>query len=298
VVDQVTKLRIITDHTYPFGKGISSNDGTDPALAHLPEMRLSSGVAYARTVGVFASAGVALMMWKRDAKAAYRQVPVCPSDFWKCGCVAGQGLLVDTRLSFGVRMAPNKFQRLMLVAAREVMARIHAFDERHPPDDQTLLRWLDARRKAMGDEQARLAAIIQYIDDGLAVSMNDVVPGTGRGRAFFHMDIYDEVMEEAGIEMAGGDKRYESPCEIEALGVWVDLADGSVSYPESKRLRLTAFIQGLCSSWPNRAHHCSEPQSSPWWVRRSGSPMLPRASPPTSPQPLRWHTRGGDRPLW
>lgn len=185
------------------------------------------------------------MMWKRDAKAAYRQVPVCPGDLWKCGCVSGLGLLIDTRLSFGVRMAPNKFQRLMLVAAREVMTRIHAFDDQHPPDDPALVRWLDERRAAMGSDQARLSAIIQYIDDGLAVSMNDIVPGRGRGRALFHMGIFDDVMDEAGIEMAGGDKRYESPHEIEALGVWVDVVDGSVSYPEAKRLRLTEFIQGL-----------------------------------------------------
>ena len=56
------------------------------------------------------------------------------------------GFLIDTRLSFGARMAPNKFQRLMLVLVGEARRRMAAFDAQHPPTDAGVLAWLAARR--------------------------------------------------------------------------------------------------------------------------------------------------------
>ena len=85
VVDQVHKKRVVTDHTYPFGFGISANDGV--GIDHLPDIKLSSGVRYASSVAVLQTAGVGVLMWKRDAVSAYRQVPINPRDLWKCGLV-------------------------------------------------------------------------------------------------------------------------------------------------------------------------------------------------------------------
>ena len=67
----------MTDHTYPFGYGISANDGV--GIEHLPDIKLSSGVRFAHSVAVAKSAGVGVLMWKRDAVSAYRQVPILPS---------------------------------------------------------------------------------------------------------------------------------------------------------------------------------------------------------------------------
>ena len=237
VVDQTTKLRIVTDHTYPFGFGISTNENV--GLGHLPDVKLSSGVRYAQMVGVMQSAGAAVLLWKRDAAAAYRQVPMCAADLWKCGTVGPGGVMIDTRLSFGSRVAPNKFQRLMLVAVREVMRRVRAFDEEHPPADPTVRAWMEQRRREVAD--GRLMSMVQYIDDSVAVSVHDVVAATGRRRGFHHMEIFDAVMTEAGIAMAE-DKKEASEAEIEALGVMVSAAEGCVYYPDSKRERLEAIM--------------------------------------------------------
>jgi len=165
---------------------------------------------------------------------------MAPCEWWKCGTVGPGGLLVDTRLSFGSRVAPNKFQRLMMVALREVMRRIHAFDEAHPPTAPGLRAWLTERRAAVGD--GRMAAAVQYIDDTCAVSVHDLVEATGRRRGHHHAEIFDEVMVEAGVEMAEGKKREESEVEMEALGVVVSVAEECVYYPEGKRLRVERII--------------------------------------------------------
>jgi hypothetical protein len=237
----VHKLRVITDHTYPFGAGISTNEHV--GLDHLPEMKLSSGVRYAHMAGVMQSSGERVLLWKRDAVAAYRQVPMAASELWKCGTVGPGGILEDTRLSFVSRVAPNKFQRLMMVAVREAMRRMAAFDKAHPPDSAELRAWLRRRQEALGD--GRMVAAIQYIDDTCAVSIHDVVRVSGRRRGFHHAEIFDEVMREAGVEMAVGEKREESEEELEALGIMVSLAERCVYYPEAKRLRVQGRIERL-----------------------------------------------------
>jgi len=243
VVDQVHKKRVVTDHTYPFGFGISANDGV--GIGHLPEIKLSSGVKYAHAVAVMKSAGVGVLMWKRDAVSAYRQVPINPKDLWKCGLVGRSGTLVDVRLSFGARMAPNKFQRLMMVVVRVAMRRIRAFDAAHPPTDPGVVEWLQARREALGDAQARLAAVVQYIDDSLGCSVNDVIDATGRGRGVHHAEIFDAALAEAGVAMAEGEKRVDSADEVEALGVMVSAAEECVYYPEKKKERLRQRMEAL-----------------------------------------------------
>ena len=241
IADQVHKLRVVTDHTYPFGAGVSTNECV--GLEHLPDIKLSSGVRYAHMVAVMRASGAPILMWKRDAVSAYRQVPMAPCELWKCGTVGPGGLLVDTRLSFGSRVAPNKFQRLMMVALREVMRRIHAFDVAHPPTAPALRAWLQGRQEAVGD--GGMAAVVQYIDDSCGVSLHDVVEATGRRRGHHHTEIFDEVMVEAGVEMAEGEKREESQVEMEALGVVVSAAEECVYYPDKKRERVERIIDHM-----------------------------------------------------
>lgn len=246
IVDQLSKLRCITDHSHPFGRGIASNDGVDTAA--LPEFKLSSGVRYARTVGILASAGVPILMWKRDAKAAYRQVQICPGDYHKCCYITPDGIAIDKRLSFGARAAPNKFQRLMLVAAKEALRQIRAFDVANPPVDPKVITWTRERIQAGTDRPEDLAAAIQYIDDALGVSMNDqLADGSRRGER--HAAIFDRVFEDlAGIELAEGDKRANEPHTIEALGVEINLPLDKVSLPQSKADRIMALSARLCAS--------------------------------------------------
>ena len=247
VVDQVHKLRVVTDHTHPFGYFISANDGVD--LAALPDLKFSSGVKFARIVGVLDSAGVGVLMWKRDAVSAYRQVPIHPCDLWKCGMAGPRGILIDSRLSFGARMAPNKFQRLMLVAVQEATAQIAAFDAAHPPVDPRVLAWLEERAPldgadgaALDGRRCRLSGVVQYIDDTLGCSVNDFIPSVGAWRGERHAGIFDAVMATAGVEMAEGAKCVNAEDEVEALGVMVSAAEGVVYYPEKKRLRLEELI--------------------------------------------------------
>ena len=198
---------------------------------------------YAHMVGVMRSSGAPILLWKRDAVSAYRQVPMAACELWKCGTVGPGGILIDSRLSFGSRVAPNKFQRLMMVVVREAMRRVAAFDEANPPASLELQRWLRARRETLRD--GRMAAVVQYIDDSCGVSLHDVVPATGRRRGYHHTDIFDAVMAEAGVEMAEGEKKEESTEEIEALGVMVSVAEECVYYPEKKRQRVKGRIDRL-----------------------------------------------------
>jgi hypothetical protein len=276
IADQIHKLRVVTDHTYPFGAGISTNEHV--GLDHLPDMKLSSGIRYAQLVGVMRSSNAPILLWKRDAVAAYRQVPMAASDLWKCGTVGPGGILIDTRLSFGSRVAPNKFQRMMMVAVREAMRRIAAFDLEHPPASAELRAWLQRRRDVLGD--GRMAAMVQYIDDSCAVSLHDVVPTSGRRRGEHHFEIFDAVMAEAGVELAEGEKREESTEEIEALGVMVSVAEECVYYPEEKRRRVEGRIDRLLGeAAAGRMVERAQVESlmgKPKWVAHVAPSMAPR----------------------
>ena len=241
IVDQVTKLRHISNHSH--GEGISTNWGI--CLDELPVLRLSSGVRYARTVGIFTSAGVRIRVWKRDAKAAYRQVAICSGDLWKCCHAWWEGVAVDLRMSFGTAMSPGKFQRLILVVIREATRRIRDFDSKHPPSDPHLRKWMEDRRAVLGEVGEELLALIQYIDDTLAVSMDDMVEETGEFRADAHMRIYDTCMAEAGIVMADGAKKYDSSESIEGLGVDVRISDWTAGYPAEKNEALQTTLRDL-----------------------------------------------------
>ena len=222
-VDQSTpskkKVRCITDHTYPFGRP-STNAGTDLSL--YPDTHLSSGIAVGRNVGIVRAAGAGSVISKRDAVAAFRQIPVCPSDYWKCGLSWSTGILIDVRLSFGSRIAVNKYQRIMLVCARHTMLDIAAFDAAHPTTVPSVAAFLADRTAALGPEGARLAALTQYVDDAhLATTADPVTPdprsesaravirlhgGDSCQRGLVHGALLDHVYAQAGIVIDSGDK--------------------------------------------------------------------------------------------
>ena len=268
-VDQSTptkkKIRCITDHTYPFGRP-STNAGTDLSL--YPDTHLSSGVAVGRQVGIVRAAGAGSVITKRDAVAAFRQVPICPSDYWKCGLAWSTGILIDVRLSFGSRIAVNKYQRVMLVCARHAMQEVAAFDASHPTTVASVACFLADRASTLGLDQSRLAALTQYIDDAhLASTADPVTPSSetvqgatvcrlrGGGscqRGLAHGALLDDVYSQAGIIIDSGDKMVNtvndgtrSDPPVEALGVEIDAAAASMSYPKAKVPRLRELIDSL-----------------------------------------------------
>jgi hypothetical protein len=131
----------------------------------------------------------------------------------------------------------------MMVAVREAMRQIAAFDAANAPESAELRAWLRQRREALGD--GRMAAMVQYIDDSCAVSLHDVVSASGRRRGEHHCDIFDAVMAEAGVELAEGEKREESMVELEALGVMVSVVESCVYYPAGKQRRVEGVIDRL-----------------------------------------------------
>ena len=274
-VDQSTpskkKIRCITDHTHPFGRP-STNAGTD--LSQYPDTRLSSGTGVGKHVGIVRSAGAGSVLTKRDAVAAFRQVPVCPSDYWKCGMSWSTGIIIDVRLSFGSRVAVNKYQRMMLVCMRHAMAEIHQFDADHPTVTVSVDAYLSDRRKVLGDGQARLAAATQYIDDAHIASTADAVsldPFTHSGRlvastlrlrggaqcvrGLAHGVILDDVYDQAGIIIDQGDKKvnainnesHNDP-PVEALGIEIAAASETMTYPPAKLPRLREMIDALVAA--------------------------------------------------
>ena len=236
VVPQDRKYRVVTDHSHP-KSSISTNSESD--IDSLPDIRLSSAVGFGAQAGIIQSLGAGVYGIQRDAVRAYRQVAVRPCDLWRCGTAHASGIIIDARLSFGVRMAVNKFQRLISVPMRHAMADIRAFDAAHPPTDPELAAVLAERVARLGPRGARLCAATQYIDDGLAVSTADPVtahlrtpcifaigPSTNPGnpipedghirqweptpttapRGRHHAAIIDATLFAAGIEMAGMSK--------------------------------------------------------------------------------------------
>ena len=250
VVDQVTKQRGISNLSHPKGKVVEGaqvaiNGRVD--LESQPPMNLSSGRAYGRNVGVMttASQSAKTLQVKRDAKGAYRQMHIIGRDFCMSLAATEHGVLVDVRVCFGGRLYPLSFQRAELVVVRVAAARMAAFDRLHPPAELYAREWLADRVLRLGADQATLFALLQYLDDSLLTSLNDLLVELGVRRGECHAYILDATMEEAGIAMAGGAKRVESEGAVEGLGIEACPLTWEAYYPADKAARLKLFIQAI-----------------------------------------------------
>ena len=221
MLEQGRKRRMITDHAYP-NRSVRSNNGKVD-LADQPDLKLSSGLEFGRDVAILASAGVPVRVYKRDGLRAYRQARTLALDWLRNGTIWKGGAYIDVRVNFGGKASPGKFSRWYKIPVREAMRRIRKFDAEHPPTDPKLLAWLRERGVALGDEQAVMGILIQYIDDTLGASFDDAIEGSSLTRAQHHMKIFDDTFDEAGILLAQGRKKEDSLVGMEALGVYIDL---------------------------------------------------------------------------
>ncbi len=101
---QAGKWRLIVDLSYP--KGLSVNDGIDPALCSLTYASTDDAASWILDLGK------GTMLAKLDIASAYRIVPVQPEDWPLLGMAWKQQRFVDTALPFGLRSAPKIFNAL------------------------------------------------------------------------------------------------------------------------------------------------------------------------------------------
>ena len=235
MLDQIRKRRCITNHSYASRLAVSNNSTCD--LSGQPDMRLSSGLSFGHNVGVMASAGIPIRVWKRDGLRAYRQGLTSVLDWLRCG-VIWLWFMIDERLNFGGTASPGKFSRWYNVAIREAMRRIRKFDSEYPPTDKLLIAWLLERAGILGIDQCICAAMTQYIDDSLAASFDDHIPALDTTRGKQHIAIFDATMVEAGILMAEGEKAEDSLVCIEGLGIYINIPSRSASLTSAKKTRI------------------------------------------------------------
>ena len=98
---QPTKWRLITDLSYPDGKSV--NDAISASACTLQYISVDQVALAAMRLGRGA------LLAKTDIKAAYRIVPVAPSDRIFLGMQFKDQIYVDCALPFGLSSAPKIF---------------------------------------------------------------------------------------------------------------------------------------------------------------------------------------------
>ena len=98
---QPGRWRLIVDLSSP--RGLSVNDGIDPALCSLSYASVEDAAAFVLR------AGRGALLAKLDIKSAYRNIPVHPGDRHLLGMRWQNKVFVDTCLPFGLRSAPKIF---------------------------------------------------------------------------------------------------------------------------------------------------------------------------------------------
>ena len=99
--NHVDRWRLITDLSFP--EGLSVNDAINPRLCSLSYITVDQFAAAALNLGNGA------LLAKIDIKAAYRLVPVHPTDRKWLGVKWEDHIYVDGMLPFGLRSAPKLF---------------------------------------------------------------------------------------------------------------------------------------------------------------------------------------------
>ena len=100
--------RVVCDLSFPLGKSV--NDGI-PCGIYLGE---ESQITYPKVdnlVSIINKHGQGCLMWKRDLKSAYRQLPVDPDDYHLLAYTWRGHIYLDLAIPFGLRTGSLAMQR-------------------------------------------------------------------------------------------------------------------------------------------------------------------------------------------
>jgi len=104
-----TEPRIILDLSWPRGKGINDCVSTD---SYLGEQILTTYPSIDELVAIIKSKGKGCLLFKKDLKKAYRQIPIDPLDVPLLGYKWQGKLYFDTSLPMGLRSSAQICQRV------------------------------------------------------------------------------------------------------------------------------------------------------------------------------------------
>jgi hypothetical protein len=279
--DGSRKIRSVVHYSHPkpiggvhrYAEG-STNSSIDLSLH--PELKLSSGRAFWRSVDPLTQSGYEVLVSKRDGKNAFRQIPTHPLDWWRGAIcwpdraawrtrrVMTLRVCLDGAVAMGLSSAMTLFCRVVDVPARHTAELRRLIDQTHPPTEPGLIEFRQTRSDSMGEPfGSRLDTDDQFCDDSLMAGINDLIEikhgldtsplhflaahgGTRMGREDAKLIAYDHVWEELlNMEMDHGAKRVSSTHWLETLGVEGTPRDRRLRYPARKVPTLIGDIERI-----------------------------------------------------
>ena len=218
------------------GAEASVNGGVDDAEANveLPSVQqLGRGAAIIEEAGAGAPADerVHAEVYMVDATAAFRFCAMQRADWWtqtffwwttRPDGETALGVCIDTRMAFGGRYSPNRFERVSRLVGAHVQREQARFDAAQPPPPR--VRAWAAERRALqargalppGESQAAPRYLQVFIDDWGGAALNDSVVPPAELR---HIDITPEATVVAGGRPAAPTSRARAHAQITVAGL-------------------------------------------------------------------------------
>ena len=290
-LEHYLKPRITQDSSDGAEASVNGGVGDAEATVELPSVQqLGRGAAIIEEAGADAPAGerVHAEVYMVDATAAFRFCVMQRADwwtqtfFWWTTRPSGEvvmGVCIDTRMAFGGRYSPNRFERISRMVGAHVQREQARFDAAQPPPPH-VLAWAGERRALQargalppGEGQAAPRYLQVFIDDWGGAALNDrvVPPAEVRGiditpeatvvaggrpaaptsRARVHAQLTVAGLQRAGLEPAASKSLLGD--RIIALGIRVDVAGRRLDTPPDKRatvLREVADARARADSTP------------------------------------------------
>ena len=265
------KHRMTIDLSWPRAsageRDISVNGSID--RSEWVQVRMLRITQVAELVAILRTSGEEVLLWSFDCVAYYRMTGRQRSEVWR-NCVAvEEGFVVDEREQFGDASAAVKCVRQSSFLAWLIRRAMQRVDAEFPPTRTSLLRWLEARRQALGAsvEEPELGSCGMYVDDGGGASINDVLvdkwgavlrrcgpdehgtEGAVRGaplrRAAAHFAAATAALRETGEESEES-KECAPRRELVLLGMELSvIGEGRMRLSEHKRVRYAARAEAV-----------------------------------------------------
>jgi hypothetical protein len=280
------KPRITQDSSDGADQSVNSGVAAADAYVELPTVQqLGRGAAIVAAAGAHDDENVAVGCdaYVIDATSAFRFCPLNVAAWWTQAFIwwSGDqvGVCVDTRMAFGGRYSPNRFERVSRLLGAYIQHRQRTFDEAHPPPPH-VQAWQRHRLRLQaggllprGEAQTAPRYLQVFIDDwGGAALADPVPPPTGiaagyidpaatvaaggrpagpHSRARAHAMIGISCLREAGLEAAEQKTLLGDP--VIGLGIRVRVADRVMDIPDGKRadlLNSMAKAQAMATAQP------------------------------------------------